>query len=591
MSAARDLVGAECGGMNPLMKLTGHMTQDRARRQEGFSQATRSRSALGIPQEEQLANEFLYEQTNRRQMVPQSFEMAGLLQEMREMDEAAAYQQATPQRAPAVAELATHANWAQEFLANEKSRPVSDFDAIVPHSTMSTKAQIGGMILPPQHHLMGPRLQPQQHWEARQFNLPRQQAELWTKPFEEKDELVQTAKEFHESVTDPKLKGSQVRDWVNQFQTMQTSEEGRETGKSLADKWEAEMSGGATKPAEKDFWDVLEKQWDDMSKEEGHPWLDYENTDLYKTYRFEEDNPLVSHENPFGEGLKRLAHGDIPNAVLLFEAAVQKNPEHGEAWQYLGTSQAENEQEPRAIAALKRCIELQPSNLTAIMSLAVSYANESLQSHACHALLDWLSHNPKYEGITQSRGQEYYRYTGSYMSPELHNEVKSSYLKAIKCSPNGIDPGVQCGLGVLFNLSGEYEKAVDCFKTALQVTPKDALLWNKLGATLANSNRSEEAVDAYRQALGISPGYIRCRFNLGISCLNLGAQREAVEHFLQALNMQKKSEGPGGEKSVMSDNIWSTLRMTLSLLGRIDLYKQCENRNLGLLNKEFNVNS
>ena len=31
-------------------------------------------------------------------MVPQSFEMAGLLQEMREMDEAAAYQQATPQR-------------------------------------------------------------------------------------------------------------------------------------------------------------------------------------------------------------------------------------------------------------------------------------------------------------------------------------------------------------------------------------------------------------------------------------------------------------------------------------------------------------
>lgn len=31
-------------------------------------------------------------------MAPQSFEMAGLLQEMREMDEAAVYQQSTPQR-------------------------------------------------------------------------------------------------------------------------------------------------------------------------------------------------------------------------------------------------------------------------------------------------------------------------------------------------------------------------------------------------------------------------------------------------------------------------------------------------------------
>lgn len=54
--------------------------------------------------------------------------------------------------------------------------------------------------------------------------------------------------------------------------------------------------------------------------------MDHEDT--YSEYKFAKTNTFIDHSNPFEEGLKRLQAHDIVNAVLLFEAAVQKQPNH-----------------------------------------------------------------------------------------------------------------------------------------------------------------------------------------------------------------------------------------------------------------------
>jgi len=170
-------------------------------------------------------------------------------------------------------------------------------------------------------------------------------------------------------------------------------------------------------------------------------------------------------------------------------------------------------------------------------------------------------------------------------------ELQELFLQAVSLSnnPNDIDSDLQVCLGVLFHLPGDYDKAAECFNTAVLAKPDDPLLWNKLGAALANGGQSEKAVDAYYHALTLSPGFVRARYNLGISCFNLSAYKQAVEHFLTALKQQSDGIGPQGTHVQMSENIWRTLAIAIGHLQRPDLEQSLANKDLSKLLREFQI--
>ena len=168
--------------------------------------------------------------------------------------------------------------------------------------------------------------------------------------------------------------------------------------------------------------------------------------------------------------------------------------------------------------------------------------------------------------------------------------MKELYLEAAHQNGDVIDPDLQTGLGVLFHLSGEFNRAIDAFNAALTVRPEDYSLWNRLGATLANGDRSEEAVEAYTRALEIQPGFIWSRYNLGISCINLGAYREAVSNFLTALSLQRKSRNQQQvPHPAISGNIWAALRIALSLMDQPELFQAANLGDLDVLLRAFNL--
>ncbi|KJZ73588.1 hypothetical protein HIM_07144 [Hirsutella minnesotensis 3608] len=364
---------------------------------------------------------------------------------------------------------------------------------------------------------------------------------------------------------------------------------------------QAETAAARSMTNDDRFFDDFDKEWNNDMLNDFQDWGRFSDP-VVERYMFEEDNIFSNEKNAFEQGVRVIKEGgNLSLAALAFEAAVQQDPTHVEAWVYLGQAQAQNEKETAAIRAMEEALKLDPNNLDALMGLAVSYTNEGYDSTAYRTLERWLS--VKYPGILDPKDVSPPAEMGFTDRQILHEKVTSLFIKAAQLSPGGehMDPDVQVGLGVLFYGAEEYDKAVDCFQSALHSSELGTsnqqeqvhLLWNRLGATLANSGRSEEAIAAYEQALSISPNFVRARYNLGVSCININCHQEAACHFLAALAMHKSIETSGRNKAYeilgdgaapqvdeaidrmsaqnRSSTLYDTLRRVFTQMGRRDL--------------------
>ncbi|XP_076284894.1 peroxisomal biogenesis factor 5 [Lasioglossum baleicum] len=569
--ALRELVEGDCGGPSSLIHLTSHFVRDHGFKEEGIRHPFGHVEPFQPIDSDQLVKQFLEENAS----CPQTFRMDNLLQEMRDID----HNIHPPIAAPGVAQELTGLDtaWANQYLESGRHFRENHTDDIWQPDVEHVVAPI---IASPQTHELG--LGPKWAEEYIEHSIDAIQTDINKENTTEKTENDLSYSKFMKFM---KQEGEEelaiAGNWIDEFQKDNSSPEADNADSSYL-KFQNE-------------WDKIMSSEKVSSK---HSWLSEYDTyyDPFKEYELHEENPMTDVPNPLEEGKKRLEAGDLPSAILCFEAAAKQNENDPEVWLLLGKTQAESEQDPLAIAALKRCLTLDPMNSTALMALAVSYTNESYQNQACLTLKEWLLKNEKYKHLSPKKisiDEKLKPGVTSILFDDVHEEVKSLYIQAARMNPRDeIDADVQCGLGVLFNLSNEYDKACDCFQAALQVRPNDSRLWNRLGATLANGQKSEEAINAYHRALKLSPGFIRARYNLGICCINLSAYKEAGEHLLTALNQQAAGRGAHGENlspTAMSNTIWSTLRLVISLMHKYHLNDAIESRDLARLNKEFEI--
>ncbi|KIJ68144.1 hypothetical protein HYDPIDRAFT_165843 [Hydnomerulius pinastri MD-312] len=360
-------------------------------------------------------------------------------------------------------------------------------------------------------------------------------------------------------------------------------------------KWESEFNQLMTAQREElehDYSGAMQDAWETglgdytNSGISDNPKFDEHGYPILSEYVFEQNNkyldPSTSTRSPLSEAKALLEQGgSLSEAALLLEAAVQKG-ELGqggyEAWILLGETRSMDEREELAMRALTegvRRAEAAGADGAGMLSLAICFTNESYDRASYQMLLRWLRARfptfPIREDVETA--------VTSNSTWDSHGRLTDAFLALARqqFDQGVVDADVQIGLGVLFYNTGEYDRAKDCFESALSLRPQcpgtffnllyqDWLLWNRLGSSLSNGNKPEEALGAYREALNLRPTYTRAIYNVGVACLNIGAHKEAAEHFLGALAMQ---ESTGGGQT--SDQLWFTLRRAFISMDRTDL--------------------
>ncbi len=114
-----------------------------------------------------------------------------------------------------------------------------------------------------------------------------------------------------------------------------------------------------------------------------------------------------------------------------------------------------------------------------------------------------------------------------------YSEAIALLSQLIHCHPhNPIDYNNR---GLIYFQSGETQKALCDYNTALGLDPKLASAYNNRANYYAACGELQSAIADYDRALDLNPSYVRARINRGITLRDLGQYEEAIESLEIAL--------------------------------------------------------
>lgn len=139
------------------------------------------------------------------------------------------------------------------------------------------------------------------------------------------------------------------------------------------------------------------------------------------------------------------------------------------------------------------------------------------------------------------------------------------FEEAIRLSDEGIELDAEfktsfyLNKGVALSSSDKEEEAIELYKEALKMYPRNYKMLHKLAVNYKSIEKYEESLEYYRKTLQLNPFYTNTHVNLGSLCLSEGKYAQALMSFIMAILLEPGSDRANNILVVMNSMVSSKM--------------------------------
>ena len=220
---------------------------------------------------------------------------------------------------------------------------------------------------------------------------------------------------------------------------------------------------------------------------------------------------------------------DIPGAISDAERALQIKPHLSPLRSLLVQLFIKGNNLTRAIEAQQTACEIEPEDISRLISLGELYRRNKQPESAVPVLKKAVNKSPNNPNAWLQLG-------GAFKDSGQPREAAAAYGNAAAINPEL--PEALFELGGLAQAAGDLTDAQNYLRRALQIKPGFAEALLNLGVVLQDLAQLDEAAECYKRALALRPDFVHAYYNLGNTLGAMGRLDEAAEDLMKAVTLK-----------------------------------------------------